>query len=369
MTHPLMGRRRALGLLASAAGAGATLAAPAIAQTPATSQTSVITWRMATSWPAGLPVLADSAQAFARTVGEASDGRLRIEVVDPSVHKAAGGIYDLVRSGAYEVGHTTAHYYKDKAPAFDFFTATPFGFTASENYAWLYGADGLVLMDEVFRPHGIVALPAGNTGAQMGGWFRKEISSVDDIRGVRMRISGQPGQVWARLGGVAVSLPGGAIPKAFADGQIDAAEFVGPAIDLALKLETFADHYYGTWHEPSVELHAFINAARFDALPDDLKAAVRVAARAAALETLSVSIARNAAAWQLVKANPAIKVRSFPPQVLAAMKAANAEVLAEITAKDADARRVVDSQTAFRALTRGYFAVTELVAMGGTSCG
>lgn len=363
MTSRPMGRRRALGLLASAAGGGAAIATPAIAQN------AVVTWRMATSWPAGLPVLADSAQAFARNVALATAGRLRIEVVDPSVHKAAGGIYDLVRSGAYEVGHTTAHYYKDKAPAFDFFTATPFGFTASENYAWLYGADGLALMGEVFRPHGIVALPAGNTGAQMGGWFRKEISSLDDIKGVRMRISGQPGQVWARLGGIPVSLPSGAIPKAFSDGQIDAAEFVGPAIDLALKLETFADHYYGTWHEPSVELHAFIDASRFDALPGDLQAGVRIAAQAAALETLSLSIARNAAAWQLVKANPAIKVRTFPPQVMAAMKAANAEVLAEITARDADARRVVASQNAFRALTRSYFAVTELAAIGGTSCG
>lgn len=361
MTDRPVGRRRALGLLASA-GAGAALATPVLA--PALGQ-ETIRWRMATSWPAGLPVLAESADAFARRVKEASDGRIIIEVVDPSVHKAAGGIYDLVRAGSYDLGHTTAHYYKDKAAAFDFFTATPFGFTASENYAWLYGAGGLSMMGEIFRPHGIVALPAGNTGAQMGGWFRKPISTPEDIKGVRMRISGQPGQVWARLGGVPVSLPGGAIPKAFADGQIDAAEFVGPAIDLALKLDTFADHYYGTWHEPSVELHVFIQAARFEALPDDLKAAVRVAAQAAALETLSLSIARNAEAFKIVRSNPAIKVRTFAPVVLGAMQAANAEVLADITGRDADARRVVESQQMFREATRAYFALTERPALGG----
>lgn len=185
-------RRGAVAALTAAAVAGPSpLASPAVAQAGAP-----VTWRMAISWPAGLPVLYDSAVVFARNVEQATGGQLRIEIVDPSVHKAAGGIFDLVRTGAFDAGHTTAHYYKDAVPAFDFFTATPFGFVASENYAWLYAAGGEDLMREVFAPHGIVPFPAGNTGAQMGGWFKKEINAVEDIRGIRMRVSGQPGVVW-----------------------------------------------------------------------------------------------------------------------------------------------------------------------------
>ncbi len=324
----------------------------------------VRTWRMATSWPTSLPVLHDSSVTFARTVERASGGRLRIEVVDPSRHGAAGSILDLVRSGQYELGHTTSHYYRDKIPAIDFFTATAFGMTAVENYAWLYGRGGHVLMREIFAKYGIVPFAAGNTGAQMGGWFRSEIRTVADIKGVRLRISGQPGIVWAKLGGIPVAMPGGAIPQGFKDGKLDAAEFVGPAIDLALGIQDYAPHYYAAWHEPSVELQVLISADRFAELPEDLQAIVEISARAAALETLANSVARNAEAWQIALRDPKIHVHAMAPEVVAALRAANTEVLLEIADKDPDARRVIENQRDFLSLSRAYMGPTELVALG-----
>jgi TRAP-type mannitol/chloroaromatic compound transport system substrate-binding protein len=311
-----------------------------------------------------LPVLHASAEAFARKVAAATGGRLAVEIIDPGSHGMPLGLLEPVREGQFQCAHTTAHYYRERLPAIDFFTATPFGMTAIENYAWLFGAGGHAFMQEVFAPLGIVPFAAGNTGAQMGGWFRKEIREPSDLAGVRMRISGQPGDVLAALGGTAVPMGGGQVPAAFEAGRIDAAEFVGPAIDLALGVNRYASHYYGTWHEPSVELHLLVNRAAHDALPEDMRAAVSVAAQAAALETLSVSIARNAEAWERVQADASIRTGTLPATVVSALRAANERVLADIAARDPVAERVIASQRAFMAKTRAYFAMTEVVALG-----
>lgn len=348
-------RRTALtvGLAVAAAG----LATPALAQAP-------VRWRMATSWPTSLPVLHESALAFTRHVETASGGRMQIEIVDPSRHGAPLGLLEPVRAAQYECAHTTSHYYRDAIPAIDFFTATPFGFTAIENYAWLFAAGGHRLMEEIFAPHGIVPYAVGNTGAQMGGWFRRAINQPSDLAGIRIRIAGQPGDVLAALGAQPVAMGGGQVPAAFEAGRIDAAEFVGPAIDLALGMNRYASHYYGTWHEPSVELHLLVNHAAHDALPAELRAILAVSAQAAALQTLSLSIARNAEAWERVQADPAVHVGTLPPSVLAALREANTRVLAQIAAGDANARRVIASQQAFLAKTRAYFRFTEAAALG-----
>ncbi len=307
-----------------------------------------IVWRMGTSWPTSLPLLHESAVDFAETVKASSGGRLVIEVVDPARHGKPAGLFQAVRDGQFDLVHTTAQYYADAVPAIDFFTAVPFGLTAIEGHAWLNEGGGQVLFESLLAPYGIVPLAAGDTGVQMGGWFARELRSPEDLRGVRIRVAGFPGRVLARAGAVPVNLPLGQIAAAFAEGRIDAADVVGPAVDAQLPLAQYAPYYYAPWHEPDVVLHVFLDQKKFTALAPDLQQIVRHSAQAAALRSIARAQDRNAVAMQGLQAK-GIRIRPLPLKILDALKKATTEELELSRARDSDAARVIDSLANYRA--------------------
>ena len=276
----------------------------------------VIVWRLATVFSSDVPILTTGARSFAANVNKASAGRLRIEIDDWTVHKTKPSeSLDLVVDGTYQMVHTTALYYGDQQPAFYLLSGMPFGFTPMEHYAWLYEGGGQELMQELFAPFGVIAFSAGNTGMQMGGWFKREGQNTTGPRErLRMRIAGYGGQLLEAVGGEAVRLPGRDIRMAFDSDKINAAEFVGPAIDANLQLDQVAPYYYAPWNQPSVAQQFLISESEFADLPADLQAIVEISARAATLDSLTDGIAQNAKAWQEMQSERAVAVRSFSPE-------------------------------------------------------
>ncbi len=339
-------RRRMLAALATASLAFAPAVHAQAAPAP-------IHWRMGTSWPTSLPLLHETARDFADSVRAASGGRLVIEVIDPGKHGAPAGLLQAVKEGEFEMGHTTAQYYAALVPAIDFFTAIPFGLTALENHAWLAEGGGQALFESILAPHNILPLAVGDTGVQMGGWFARELKAPEDLKGVRVRIAGFPGRVLARVGAVPVNLPLGQIVPAFAEGRIDAADVVGPAIDATLPLAQYARYYYAPWHEPDVVMHAFIDRTKFLALPVDLQQIVRQVAQAAALRSMARAQDRNAVAMRTLEAR-GVALRQLPASVLDVLKAATVQELAESARADADSKRVIDSLLAYKARVAPY---------------
>ena len=322
-------------------------------------QSPIYQWRLAMSWPEGTPMLHNAAARFARNVEVMSGGRFSIIVDSPGRHKAPLSILDMVRSGAYEMGHSTSYYYKGKDPATTFFTTTPFGMNPTEMNAWYYYGGGLELLNKVYARHNVVAFPAGNTHIQMGGWFRKEIKSVQDLKGLKIRMPGHAGEVVGKAGMNPVSIPPGELYTALERGTIDAVEWVGPANDVKMGFHKIAPFYYTGWHEPGAELHVFINKPKFDALPDDLQAIIAIAAKEVSFDMLSESFYRNAIAWEEMKKQRNIKIRTLPEDVLDLFKKANDELLDQVAAKSQLAREVITSQRAFLEKVKGWSKITD----------
>ncbi|MDH5552365.1 MAG: TRAP transporter substrate-binding protein [Nitrosomonas sp.] len=316
-------------------------------------------WRLAMSWPEGTPMLHNAAARFARNVESMSGGRMRIIVDAPGRHKAPLGVFDMVRSGAYEMGHTASYYYKGKDPATTFFTTVPFGMTPTEMNAWYYYGGGLELLNEVYARHNIVAFPAGNTHLQMGGWFRKEIKSLEDLKGLKMRIPGHAGEVVGKIGMKPMSIPPGELYTALERGTIDAVEWAGPANDVKMGFHKLAPYYYTGWHEPGAELHVFINKEKYDALPNDLKAMIAISAKEVSLDILSEAFYRNVIAWEEMKQESEINIRTFPDDVLDAFKKANDELLNEVAKKSPMAKKVIESQKNFLEQAKDWSKITD----------
>ena len=316
-------------------------------------------WRLAMSWPEGTPMLHNAAVRFAKNVEKMSGGRIQIIVDSPGRHKAALGVFDMVRNGAYELGHTASYYYKGKDPATTFFTTTPFGMTPTEMNAWYYYGGGLELLQKVYARHNIVAFAAGNTHIQMGGWFRKEIKTLKDLKGMKMRIPGHAGEVVGKVGMKPVNVPPGELYTALERGTIDAVEWVGPANDVKMGFQKIAPYYYTGWHEPGAALHVFVNKDVYEALPSDLQAIITISAKEASFDMLSESFFRNAIEWEKMKQQTDIQVRTFPKEVLDAFKQANNELLIEATGKSPYAREVIESQQSFLKKARDWSKITE----------
>ena len=318
--------------------------------------------RMASSWPTNLPLLHESAVDFARTVRELSAGRIVIEVVDSSVHGKPAGILDLVKSGDYALGHTTAQYYATQVPPIDFFTAVPFGLTAIEQHAWMNEGGGHALMNQMLTPLGVEALIAGNTGLQMGGWFNREVKTVEDLRGLRIRINGFPGRVLARLGAEPIPMPLGQIAAAFEAKKIDAADIVGPAIDQAMGVAKFAPYYYLAWHEYDVALHLFINRERLAGLPAGTYELLHHAADAAALRSIARAQYFNSVSMRQLQ-EQGVQLRAFPAVVLAALRKSTELELLAASAADPRSAEVISSWKANSSLLVRYTALAETSAL------
>lgn len=317
-------------------------------------------WKLVTSWPKNFPGLGTAPERFAEQVEQLSGGRLTIKVYGAGELVPALQVFDAVSQGTAEMGHSGAYYWKGKASAAQFFTSVPFGLTAQEMNGWIQYGGGQALWEEVYAPFNLLPLPGGNTGVQMGGWFNKEINSVDDLKGLKMRIPGLGGEVLARAGGTPVTLPGGEIFTSLQTGTIDATEWVGPYNDLAFGLYKVAEHYYYPgWHEPGSMMEFTINKGAFAELPADLQAIVRITAKAINEDMLAEYTTRNQAALIELKEKHGVDVREFPADVLDKLQTLSDEVVAEVAGADPLSQKVYDSYKAYRDQVKAYHAVSE----------
>jgi TRAP-type mannitol/chloroaromatic compound transport system substrate-binding protein len=323
--------------------AGSTVAAPAIAQSM-----PELKWRCTTSWPKSLDTIYGGAETFAKAVAEATDNKFQIQVF------AAGEIVpglqaaDAVTAGTVEMCHTASYYYFGKDPTFTFGTSLPFGMNKRMMDAWMFSGGGADLLNDFYKKFNIYAIPAGNTGAQMGGWFRKEIKEVSDMNGLKFRIGGFGGRVLQKLGCVPQQIAGGEIYPALEKGTIDAAEWVGPYDDEKLGFYKVAKfYYYPGWWEGGTAQHLMVNTAAWDKLPKNYRAILQAAAGYANVEEMGRYDARNPGALKRLIA-AGTQLRPFTQPVLeACLKAAN-EVFAETSAANANFKKVLDNMIAFR---------------------
>ncbi len=317
-------------------------------------------WKLVTTWPKNFPGLGSGPENFARYVGEMSAGRLQIHVYGAGEIVPAFEIFDAVSQGVAQAGHGASYYWKGKIPASVFFTTIPFGMNAQETNGWLHYGGGLELWREAYAPFNLIPFAGGSSGVQMAGWFNKEINSVDDLQGLKMRIPGLAGDVFAQAGGTAVRISGGELYTSLQTGVIDATEWVGPYNDLALGLHEVAQYYYYPgWHEPGSMLEIIINKDAFEALPADLQAIVTYAARAANQDMLDEFTARNNAALQDLVNNHGVQLRRMPDDVLLALYQGSEKALSQLVAGDPMAARVYESYKRFYEGVREYHHISE----------
>ncbi|QFY89602.1 TRAP transporter substrate-binding protein [Magnetovirga frankeli] len=325
-----------------------TLSVTTLFAAPLQAADKVYRLKLAETWPTNFGVFSHVARNMAKLAEEMSNGRLKIRIDSANKHKSAMGVFDMVRAGQYDLSHTASYYWKGKDFRTQFFTTMPFGMTATEQYGWFYYGGGMELMQKVYEPYGMISVPGGNTGIQMGGWFRKEINSVEDLKGLKMRIPGFAGEVLAKLGASPTNIAPGEMYTSLERGTIDALEWVGPSMDLRLGFHKIAPYYYTGWHEPATELQFLINKKKFDSLPKDLQQILLTAMKASAYDMTMESHHLSGANWARMKSEyPDVQVKSFPAEVMAALKQANDELLAEAAAADPLTKEILDSQSAY----------------------
>ncbi|MFN0162336.1 MAG: TRAP transporter substrate-binding protein [Burkholderiales bacterium] len=328
--------------------------APAIAQS-----TPNITWRLASSFPKSLDTIYGAGEVLAKYVAAITENKFQIRVFAAGEIVPGLQVADAVQNGTVEMGHTASYYYVGKDPTFAFDTAIPFGLNYRQQTAWMFEGNGTKLMREFFAKYGIVAIPAGNTGAQMGGWYRKEIKTVADLKGLKMRIGGFAGQVLTRLGVVPQQIAGGEIYASLEKGTIDAAEWVGPYDDEKLGFNKVAPfYYYPGWWEGGPQLSAYIGQKSWDSLPKHYQAVLEAASAYAHIEMMARYDAKNPSALKKLVA-AGTKLRPFPKAVMDACYAASNELYKQTAAKNENFRKVYEDWVKFRDEQILWFRVTE----------
>jgi TRAP-type mannitol/chloroaromatic compound transport system substrate-binding protein len=333
----------------------ATMAAPAIAQSM-----PEIKWRMTTSWPKSLDTLYGGAEMMAKVVAEATDNKFQIQTFAGGEIVPGLQVLDAVQNGTVEIGHTASYYYFGKDPTFTFGSAVPFGPNQRINQAWYMLGGGKEVLNEFYKKYNCMSLLAGNTGCQMGGWFRKEITSVDDLKGLKFRIGGFAGRVLQKLGAVPQQIAGGDIYPALEKGTIDGAEWVGPYDDEKLGFYKVAPHYYYPgWWEGGPMLLSFVNLDKWNALPKYYQSILEQAGHYANNWMMAKYDQANPPALRKLLANGA-KLHAFPPPVMEACFKAAKELHSEVSATNADFKKVYDSLTAFSNNGYQWFQVAEV---------
>ncbi|MFZ5769904.1 MAG: TRAP transporter substrate-binding protein [Thermodesulfobacteriota bacterium] len=316
-------------------------------------------WNMVTTWPPSMSVLQTGAQRFAERVREMSGGRLQIQVYAGGELVPPMGVFDAVAGGTVQLGSGASYYWAGKVPAAQWFTSVPFGLNAQGMNSWLESG-GLKLWEQIYDPFNLVPRPFGNTGMQMGGWFRKEINSVADFQGLKMRIPGLGGKVVARAGGTVVLLPAAEIFTSLERGVIDATEWVGPLHDLRMGFHKAAPYYYYPgWHEPGSCLELLINKKAYLSLPGDLQVLIDCAAMECNMRTLSEFEAGNGAALVELVEKHRVQVRRFPDSLLGTLKKLADETLEEEADKDKTSQLVHTAFKKFKKEIRGWGAISE----------
>jgi len=348
------------------AGVGAAAVAAATVNAPAVLAQQTYRWKMVTTWPPKLDVLQEGCERLAKRIGELSNGRLKIQVFAAGELVPALESFQAVSDGTVEVGSGASYYWAGKEPATQWFAAVPFGMNAQGMSAWFHGGDGLKLWEEVYAPFNLIPRPGGSTGVQMGGWFNKEINSIDDFKGLKMRIPGLGGKVIAKAGGTVVLLPGGEIFTSLERGVIDATEWVGPLHGLRFGFFKAAKYYYYPgWHEPGTYLEYFFNKKAYMSLPKDLQHIVDAACVENEHWVLAQFDARNGAALQTLINKHKVPVVPFPDKVLSAMMPLAEEVLEEEAAKSPMAKKVNESFKKFQKDVGTWGSISEKAYYNG----
>jgi TRAP-type mannitol/chloroaromatic compound transport system substrate-binding protein len=335
--------------------AAGTVAAPAIVHAQ-----PEIHWRLASSFPKSLDTLYHAAELLANRVADGTEGKFRIRVFAAGELVPALQVLDAVQNGTVQCGHTAPYYYIGKDPAFAFATAMPFGLNARQQNAWMYYGGGMEAMAALFREYGCVQFPSGNTGVQMGGWYRREIKSLADLKGLKMRVSGLAGQVLAKLGVVGQQIAGGEIYQALERGTIDAAEWVGPYDDEKLGFQKVAKYYYYPgWWEGGPQLSTIVNIKQWETLPRHYRSIFESACAEANVHMLAHYDAKNPEALKRLVSNGA-QLRQFPKPVMEAAQKAAFEIYDEAARKSAHFKRIYGQWLKFRSDQFLWFRVAEM---------
>jgi len=301
----------------------------------AASTDEIIKLKVAHGWPKNYPLFGESVDDFKELVESMSNGRIQLSVDSTNKHKSAFGIFDFVKSGQYDIGQSASYYYGGKDPDALFFSSMPFSMTTQEQWAWFYEGGGLELANEVYAKHNIEVMLAGNTGMQMGGWFRKKV-----IAGV---------------GGAPTNIPTGELYQALELGTIDALEWVGPGLDLRMGFHKVAPYYYNGWHEPGTELMYFFNKDSMAKLPEWAKSILLNAAKLTSYNMTTSTFAANSDNWQTISAQyPNVQIKQFPPAVMQALKQSTAELLDQEKLRSPIAKKIIESRANYLAKARAW---------------
>ncbi|MBR8463117.1 TRAP transporter substrate-binding protein DctP [Campylobacter sp. faydin G-24] len=324
--------------------------------------------KLASSWDSTMPILGEVPKRFKEVLERMSNGRIELRIDYPSKHKSPFAMLDFTKTGQYDIGYTASYYYKGKDAKTMFFTAVPFMLNTDEQQAWYKFGGGKELEAKVFDSHNIKVFNAGNTGMQMGGWFKKEIKNVDDLKGLKIRIPGFGGEIYAKLGANINTIPTGELYMALEMGTIDAVEWVSPAYDMALGFHKVAKFYYTGWQEPNGETQFFVNKKAYEKLPTDLQAIFEAAAAQISQDVRRKAFFENTEYWAKMKSEFAdIEVKSFTPDVIAALKKATNELLDEQSKKDPLFKEIVESQRAFLKKAREWSKISDFAYIQNTS--
>lgn len=317
-------------------------------------------WKMTTTWPPNFPILGEGCRQFAEWIRKMSGGRLDITVYGGGELIPALEGFDAVSNGAIEMNHGAAYYWSGKVPAAQFFAAVPFGMNAQQMVSWILAGGGLQLWEELYAPLGMVPFLAGNTGSQTGGWFNKEIRSLADLKGLKMRIPGLGGKVFAKVGGTPMLVSGGEIYTNLERGVMDASEWVGPFHDYTMGFHQIAPYYYYPgWQEPGAALELLVNKRKLEELPEDLQEILRAACYRLNNWIVAEFDAKNAEYLEKIRNESDVQILAFPDEVLNGLRNATAEVLQELSAADASVRKVYEHYQQFRATLKPWMDISE----------
>jgi len=352
----------------------ATVAAPALLQTacapdakkevqaPYINFNETYRWKMVTTWPPNFPVLGEGCNKFAQWVKEASGGRMEIIVYGGGELVPSLEVFDAVSNGAIELGHGASYYWAGKIPAAQFFSTVPFGMNAQQMNAWLVGAGGHELWKETYAPFNLLPFPGGNTGMQMGGWFNKQINTIEDIQGLKMRIPGIGGKVFNRAGGTSVLVAGGEIYTNLERGVIDATEWIGPYHDYLMGFYNVARYYYYPgWHEPGTALELFANKDKFAELPTDLQAILTSCAQRLNMWSLSEAEVKNSEHARKLRDEENVEFRKFPDEVMAVFQQYSEEVVSDMVSSDPISQKAYESYKKFQDQITDYSQYNEKI--------
>ncbi|MCB8822918.1 TRAP transporter substrate-binding protein [Microvirga rosea] len=335
--------------------------------TPTVVRAQTLRWRMVTSWPKGRTGPGISARRIAERINAMSDGRLQVNLFAAGEIVPPFAVLDAVSNGTVEMGHTASLYWQGRMPAAGFFTSVPFGLGPIEHQAWIELRDGQVLWDELYKPHGIRAFLAGNTGPSMGGWFRRKLNGAEDLKGMRLRVQGLGAEIYAKLGAVPMTISAGDLLPAIEKGSIDAAEFLAPATDLEAGLPKYAPFYYAPgFNKPNGASELLVSLSAWERLSPDLRSVVIEACRAEHALGLADAYQTNAAALTEILGRYPVSLEAFPRSIMEAAQAASAELLTEIASTSPLASRIVESYRNAQRELRGWSSLAADMARANT---